>query len=114
MVLNANMDPSQIPPQPLTPRQSQAMPADAENEESVVGPVASTNSTFPSFPEGLKTADDVFLTRKSHAVGEDDETEGKMGNSDKSPTVGPFSDGISRSGFIVEGQKTTGMAAEDE
>ena len=36
-----------------------------------------------------------------------------MGNLDKSPTVGPFSDGISRSGCIVEGQKTTGMTAED-
>jgi len=50
------------------------MPADAENEESVVGPVASTNSTSPSFPAGLKKIDDVLLTPKPHAVGEDDET----------------------------------------
>ena len=80
------------------------MPADAENEESVVGPVTSTNSTFTSFPAGLKKTDDILLTPKPHAVGED-EREGKMGNLDKSPTVGPFSDGISRSGYIVEGQK---------
>ena len=89
------------------------MPADAENEESVVGPVASTNSTSPSFPAGLKKTDDILLTPKPYAVREDDKREGKMGNLDKSPTVGPFSDGISRSGCIVEGQKTTGMTAEE-
>ena len=90
MVLTDTMDPSQISPQPLTPRQSPACPHDAENVESVVGPVASTNSDISSFPADSQNIDNVFLVAKPHAVGEDDEKEGATGDADKSPTVGPF------------------------
>ena len=47
-----------------------------------------------------------------HATGEDDETEGMMGDPDKSPTVGPFLDGSIRSGSIDGGRKTLGMMAD--
>ena len=113
MVLTDTMDPSQISPQPLTPRQSPAYPYDAENVESVVGPVAFPNSDILLFPADSQNIDDVFLRQKPHAVGDDDEMEGMSGDADESPTMGPYSDSISRSGCIVEGGKTTGMMSED-
>jgi len=89
------------------------MPTDAENEESVVGPVASTNSNSPLFPADSPITNEVLLTSKPHAFREDDDTDGMTGDTDKFPTVGPSNDSSSRSGYIVEGGKTTGMTAKD-
>ena len=46
---------------------------------------------------------------KPHAVGEDDEMEGTTGDADESPAIGPFPDDGSRTGYIVEGRKMSGM-----